>query len=105
MIRAEAEHAPSAFPGCIDIPVNFDGSWKTRGFYFNMGFGSAISALTKKVLDYELLNPICEKCYQWSAKREKNTQMNSRSGMTTTKPIVKSTIRDPASQWSQLLLS
>ena len=51
------------------IPVNFDSSWKTRGFYSNLGFGSAISALTKKVLDYELLNHICELCNRWSAKR------------------------------------
>ena len=68
-LHEEADHTPSAVPGCIDIPVSFDSSWKTRGFYSNLGFGSAISALTKKVLDYELLNRICEKCNRWSAKR------------------------------------
>ena len=68
-LHQEGDHPPSAVPGCIDIAVSFDSSWKTRGFYSNLGFGSAISALTKKVLDYELLNRICEKCNRWSAKR------------------------------------
>ena len=54
-LHEEADHRPSAVAGCTDIPVSFDSSWKTRGFYSNLGFGSAISALTKKVLDYELL--------------------------------------------------
>ena len=58
-LHEEADHTPSAVPGCSDIPVSSDSSWKTRGFYSNLGFGSAISALTKKVLDYELLNRIC----------------------------------------------
>ena len=68
-LHEEADHTSSAVPSCIDIPISFDSSWKTRGFYSNLGFGSAISALTKKVLDYELLNRICEKCNRWSAKR------------------------------------
>ena len=54
--------------GCFNVAVSFDSSWKTRGFYSNHGFGSAISATTKKVLDYALLNRICEKCSRWPAK-------------------------------------
>ena len=34
--------------------------------YSALGSGSAISALTKKILGYELLNRICEKCARWS---------------------------------------
>ena len=36
----------------------------------NLGFGSAISTLTKQVLLYELLNPVCEECPRWSSKRK-----------------------------------
>ena len=60
---------PSSVPDCIDIPVSFDSSWKTRGYVSNLGFGSAISASTKKVLDYALFNRICEKCSRWPATR------------------------------------
>ena len=58
----------SNVPNCINIAVSFDSSWKTSGFYSNLGFGSAISATTKKVLDYVLLNRICEKCNRWNEK-------------------------------------
>ena len=51
---------PSSVPDCIDTTVNFDSSWKARGYFSNSGFGSAISAWNKKILDYELLNRICE---------------------------------------------
>ena len=33
-------------PDCINTAVNFGSSWKTRRSYSNLGFGSAISALT-----------------------------------------------------------
>ena len=61
---------PSSVPDYINPTVSFDSSWKTRGYYSNLGFGSAISAWTKKILDYELVNRICEKCARWSAKRK-----------------------------------
>ena len=41
---------PSSVPDFINTTVSFDSSWKTRGFYSNLGFGSVISALTKKSL-------------------------------------------------------
>ena len=41
--------------------------------YSNLGFGSTISAVSKKVLDYELLNRICEKCNRWSANRREES--------------------------------
>ena len=42
-LHEEADHRPSAVAGCTDIPVSFDSSWKTRGFYSNLGFGCADS--------------------------------------------------------------
>ena len=68
-IHRDFNTTPSSVPNCINTTVSFDSSWKTRGFYSNLGFGSAISALTKKILDYELLNRICEKCARWPAER------------------------------------
>ena len=61
-IHRNFNSTPSSVPDCINTAVSFDSSWKTRGFYSNLGFGSAISAWTKKILDYELLNRICERC-------------------------------------------
>ena len=69
-LHLRVDAIPSPVSNCINIAVNFDSSWKTRGFYSNLGFGSAISATTKKVLDYKLLNRICEKCNRWSDKRK-----------------------------------
>ena len=58
----KVDAVPSAVANCINIAVGFDSSWKTRGFYSNICFGSAISATSERVLDYVLLNRICEKC-------------------------------------------
>ena len=68
-LHLDFDNTPSSVPGCINTSVSYDSSWKTRGFYSNLGFSSAISTISKKVLDYELLNRICEKCNRWPAKR------------------------------------
>ena len=68
-IHRDFNTTPSSVPDCINTTVSFDSSWKTRGYYSNLGFGSAISASNKKILDYELLNRICEKCARWAAER------------------------------------
>ena len=67
-IHRDFNTTPSG-PDCINTTVSFDSSWKTRGLFSNLGFGSSISALTRKMLDYELLNRICEKCARWRAER------------------------------------
>ena len=69
-LHFKVDAIPSAVPSCINIAVSFDSSWKTRGFYSNLGFGSAIYVTSKKVLDYALLNRICEKCNRWSSKHQ-----------------------------------
>ena len=56
----------SVRPGCVEIAVSFDGSWKQRGHYSNVGFGAVIDRESKKVVDYELLNRNCEACSKWS---------------------------------------
>ena len=70
LLHQKVDAVPSAVSNCINIAVSFDSSWKTRGFYSNIGFGSAISATSKRVLDYVLLNRICEKCNRWNDKRK-----------------------------------
>ena len=54
----------------MEDPSQFLSSWKTLGFYSNVGFGSAISANIKKVLDYVLLNRTCEKWNRWFTNRQ-----------------------------------
>ena len=64
---AEREDAvPSVRPGCVEIAVSFDGSWKQRGHYSNVGFAAVIERKSRKVVDYELLNRICEPCSKWT---------------------------------------
>ena len=56
----------SVRPGCVEVAVSFDGSWKQRGHYSNVGFAAVIERESKKVVDYELLNRNCEACSKWS---------------------------------------
>ena len=63
---------PSPVRDCIKIAFSLDGSWKTRSFLSNVGFGSAISVDTKRVPDYVLLNRICEKYNRWSDQRKQD---------------------------------
>ncbi|KAI6658218.1 hypothetical protein LOD99_15487 [Oopsacas minuta] len=69
-LHLRVDSIPSPVPNCTNTAVSFDSSSKTRGYYSNVGFGSAISASTKKVLAYVLLNRTCEKCNRWSRQRQ-----------------------------------
>ena len=69
-LHTRVDAIPSSETNCINIPVSFDNSWKTRGFYSNIGFGCVISAATRKVLDYVLLSRLCEKCDRWTQERK-----------------------------------
>ena len=67
-LHLKVDAVPSAVANCINIAVSFESSGKTRGFYSNICFGSAISATSKRALDHVLLNRICEKCNRWNDK-------------------------------------
>lgn len=47
-LHLRLDSVPSVVPSCINVAVSSDSSWKTWGFYSNMGFGSAISANIRK---------------------------------------------------------
>ena len=47
-LHLKADAVPSSVPKCINIAVSFDASWKTRGFYSNIGFGSATLPRARK---------------------------------------------------------
>ena len=91
---------PSSVPDCNNTAVSIDNSCKTHGYYSNLGFGSAIFALTKKflIVSYSIA-PV--KNVQLNG--EKNTLKNAISAMTVTKLTVESTILDPANLWNKLL--
>ena len=61
-LHRKVDSKPSPECKAVNVPISFDSSWKTRGFYSNMGFGAAISTSTNKVLDYEMFCRLCEKC-------------------------------------------
>ena len=61
-LHRKVDSEPSPESKALNVPISFDSSWQSRGFYSNMGFGAAISISTNKVLDYEILSRLCEKC-------------------------------------------
>nr|XP_053641077.1 uncharacterized protein LOC128694796 [Cherax quadricarinatus] len=48
--------------GILDIDVTYDGTWHTRGHHSNIGIGVIIDALTKLVIDYQVLCKFCSMC-------------------------------------------
>ena len=50
-LHNKVDSEPSPEPKAVNVPISFGSSWKTRGDYFNISFGAAISTSTKKVLD------------------------------------------------------
>ena len=60
-LHKRVDSETSSEPKAVNVPISFYSSWKTRGFYSNIGFGAAISTSTKKQLDYEILSRLCER--------------------------------------------
>ena len=71
-LHKKVDSEPSPEPKPVNVPISFYSSWKTRGFYSNMGFGAAISTSTNKILDYEILSRLCEKCSIWTEEKKKD---------------------------------
>ena len=71
-LHRKVDSEPSPEPKAVNVTISFDSSWKTRGFYSNIGFGAAISTSTNKVLDYEVLSRLCEKCSIWTEEKQKD---------------------------------
>ena len=101
-IHCNFNTTPSSVPNCINTTVSFDSSWKTRGQYSNLGFGSAISASTKKSLTTSYSIASVKNVFDGQLSDETNTLKYTRSGMILTKPTVESTIQDPANLWNLL---
>ena len=47
-LHKKVDSEPSPEPKAVNVTVSFDSSWKTTGFYSNIGFGAAISPLPRK---------------------------------------------------------
>ena len=71
-LHKKVDSEPSPEPKAVNVPISFDSSWKTRGFYSNIGFGAAISTFSKKVL--------CEKCSIWTEENGKTSRPSMRNG-------------------------
>ncbi|XP_069961373.1 uncharacterized protein [Cherax quadricarinatus] len=57
--------------GVVDIDVTYDGTWHTRGHHSNFGIGVAIDALTKLVVDYQVLCKYCFLCVNMKSRLNK----------------------------------
>ena len=85
-LHQRVDRVISPEPGAINITVSFDSSWKTRGYYSNIGFGAVISTNTKKVLDYEILSRLCELCSIWNEDKQKEQPLEYQSWIRRHKP-------------------
>ena len=85
-LHQRVDRVISPEPDAINITVSFDSSWKTRGFYSNIGFGAVISTYTKKVLDYEILSRLCELCSIWNEDKQKEQPLEYQSWIKRHKP-------------------
>ncbi|KAK8731958.1 hypothetical protein OTU49_007358, partial [Cherax quadricarinatus] len=57
--------------GVVDIDVTYDGTWHTRGHHSNFGIGVAIDAVTKLVVDYQVLCKYCFLCANMESRLKK----------------------------------
>ncbi|KAK8721695.1 hypothetical protein OTU49_012515 [Cherax quadricarinatus] len=48
--------------GILDIDVTYDGTWHKRGHHSNLGIGVTIDAVTKLVIDYQIMCKFCFLC-------------------------------------------
>ena len=54
--------------GVFDIGVSGDGTWRRRGYSSAYGVVTAISTVTGKVLDVEVMSKECKECMVWRSK-------------------------------------
>ena len=54
--------------GIFDIGVSGDGTWRKRGYSSSYGIVTALSTITGKVLDVEVMSKDCKECTVWRNK-------------------------------------
>lgn len=54
--------------GLYDIAVSGDGTWRKRGFSSSYGVVTALSTITGKALDCEVMSKDCKECKLWRGK-------------------------------------
>ena len=100
-LHERVDSEPSPVADCINTAVSFDSCWKTRGFNSNVGFGSAISAINKNVLDFVLFNRTCELCSRCPAERqEQHREYYDKCYDITHKANCRKNFSGPANLWS-----
>ena len=54
--------------GIFDIGVSGDGTWRKRGYSSSYGVVTALSTITGKALDVEVMSKTCKECTVWRGK-------------------------------------
>lgn len=54
--------------GLYDTALSGDGKWQKRGFSSSCGIVTALSTVTGKALDCEVMSKECRQCMQWRGK-------------------------------------
>ena len=57
-----------------DAMVSVDGTWQRRGYNSHNGVVTAVSVLTGKALDIEVLSNYCKGCSQWKEDQKKSAE-------------------------------
>lgn len=70
------KNSPTDSDGCYWITVSFDGIWKKQGFSSRHGCVFAVSHMTNKIIDYEVLSTECSICANSSDKRKHQCKSN-----------------------------
>lgn len=65
--EAKQFHEPET-DGLFDIGVSGDGTWRRRGYSSAYGVVAALSTVTGKALDVEVMSKECRECMGWRAK-------------------------------------
>ena len=97
-LHKKVDSEPSPEPKAVNVPISFDSSWKTRGFYSNVGFSAAISTSSKKVLDYEILSVL-----SGQKRSRKISRPSMRNGWSVISQTGTETTRDLPKQWNRKL--
>jgi len=85
--------------GIYNIAVSGDGTWRRRGYTSAYGVITALSTLTGKVLDMEIMLKECRECMVWEVEKE---QQSFRTGGMVTNISVKQIVLVLLALWMHL---
>ena len=100
-LHQRVDCVPSPEPNAINVTISFDSSWKTRGFYSNIGFGAVISTDTKKGIGLRTYESSLREELCLDRGEAERQRPNTRSGCSVISRTATETTPDLLKAWSQ----